>query len=277
MTEYERITNEYNKFIYNKYYKKYGLKTWDDWFIWSKHKPKGATYKTYNEVEKNVRSTKGQGGSSDFPRRGESNNDKRGKYITKPYDLQNLFSFNYKNMINEDPNVKFNKLMNLVFNHTFDDRKKQEEQNQFIETYNEMKGDGRLEIINTIYQKLSNYIIKNKLHSENVFVDGSVICNIAIMISNYMKNGKINYDYDFLNNIEKYNDDYDNRFHLWLILQCFTSKNKYYKKYIGKKYFVRDWWAICHLRHRHSNKDMKTKGQCCEFKDINGKYIYKQY
>ena len=38
-----------------------------------------------------------------------------------------------------------------------------------------------------------------------------------------------------------------------------------------------EWWAICHLHHRWSDKDMKTKGQCSGFKNENGKYIFKPY
>ena len=259
---------------------KYGKNRYN-WFLDCIHKKKGATNKSAQPYDPNLRSTKGNGGSTEMEHQGGDQGmprkvNKKFKFDPPPFDMQNLFDFNYEDMINEKPNKRFDKVMNLVFNHKYYTVSQIMEQKEWINRYNKIKETGELQSIKNFYQKLSNYIIKNKLHSKENWVDGSVICNIAIIISEYVKTGELKTDYDFINNINKYNEDDDYRFHLWLILQCFTSKNKYYKKYIGINY-IRDWWAICHLRHRHSDKDMKTKGHCCGFKDNNGKYIYKQY
>ena len=268
------------KLLYSPHFKTYyenpGFKTHFEWYEHELYKIKGATNNNENTDGPNVRHTKHQGGTSDM------NNDKKYdkiskdyiKYVPPRFDMENLFSFSYEDMFNETPNIKFNKLLNLVFNHKFDDIYKNIEQDKWIEIYNEMKNNGKINIVNSFYQRLSNYIKKNKLSKE--WVDGSIICNIAIIISEYLKTNELKFDYDFINNIEKYNNDDDYRYHLWLILQCFTSKNIYHKKYISNKY-IQNWWSICHLRHRISDKDMKTKGQCCGFKDNNGKYIYKSY
>lgn len=266
----EKIYNPETK----KFYDNPNISTRYEWNIWRKHVEKGATYKNYIENEPNRRKTKGQGGTTDLPPRDTELPRKYKKKILTPFDIEDLFSFNYDDMINSKPNKKFNMLMDLVFKHEFYDYNRDLEYSKYVEKYADMKENGELLILNDLYQRLSSYIIENNLGKENV--DGSIICNCALIFSDYMKNGSFNTDFNYLNNYNEYNSDDDFRFHLFLILQCFTSKNRYYIQYInGKK--IKEWWAICHLRHRFSKKDMKTKGQCSGFRDNNGKYIVKSY
>lgn len=264
----------------HKYFKNNGIKSRHEWNIICQHIIKGATYNlNFSDTKPNLRKTKGYGGTTDM---NIIRNDKEycnekneySKYVPQRFDMEDLFSFSYEDMINEKPNKRFNNLKNLVFNHDFDDEEKQAEYDRFVERYNSMMKDGSIDIVDDIYKRLSSYMKRNKISSK--WVDGSVICNIAVMIAEYVNTGIFKYDYDFINNIKSYNENEDFRFHLFLILQCFTSKNIYYKQYISGKY-IRNWWAICHLRHRYSDLDMKTKGQCCGFKDTNGKYIFKIY
>lgn len=242
-----------------------------EWWVNKEHVKRGATYNPNFKETPNLRSRKGEGGSTDMPH--PPSERKKNKIRTR-FNIEDLFIFDYNEMMQQEPNMKFNILYNLKFNHTFDDENKQAEYDENIEIYNELKESGEIEKVNNIYRKLSTYIKKNKLNRK--YVDGSIICNIALMVAEYMRSGVIRTDMDFLSNIKYYNADRMNRFHLFLILQCFVSKNQYFKQYISDVY-IRDWWAICHLHHRWSDKDMKTKGQCSGFKNTNGKYIYKPY
>lgn len=74
---------------------------------------------------------------------------------------------------------------------------------------------------------------------------------------------------------EEYEINEDAQFYLFLLKQCFTSRNRYYRKFIGGKY-VHDWWAICHIQNRNNKKDMKSKG-VCSIKNENGKNIFILY
>lgn len=266
--------NETDQKFFEKKYGNIGIKSRLQWYSYNLHKQKGATNKQAVSIDKHVRSTKGQGGSTDMSNKSNRKGNKNKKYIPQPFPLEDIFDFNYKDMIECEPDTNFNKVMNLVFNHVYDDIEKNIEQEKWIKRYNRLKRNGKLAIINDIYQRFSTYIKQN--HLSRKWVDGSIICNVAIMTGEYIRTGKYKYNYDFLNNITKYNENDNFRFHLWLIRQCFVSKNRFYHKYIAGQPDV-NWWAICKLQHRYSDKDMKTKAHCCGFKNNNGKYIYRKY
>ena len=242
-----------------------------EWWVYKEHIKRGATYNPNFIKTPNLRSRKGEGGSTDMPNHPIKHI--KHKELLR-FNIEDIFEFDYNDMLMQEPNMKFNILDNIKFNHKFDDENKQSEYNENIEIYNKLKESGEIEKVNNIYRKFSTYIKKNKLNKK--YVDGSVVCNVALMVAEYMRSGTIRTDMDFLSNIKYYNADRMNRFHLFLILQCFVSKNQYFKQYISNVH-TRDWWAICHLHHRWSDKDMKTKGQCSGFKNTSGKYIFKPY
>lgn len=266
---------EKDKEFFENKYSHLGINSRLQWYSYNIHKQKGATRKQNVKVDKHVRSTKGQGGSSDYPGNNKGYSGRKNKrYVPPPFAIENIFDFSYEDMIKCEPNKKFNKVLHLVFNHDYYDDEKNTEQEKWIEKLESLEDTGQLKTINEIYQRLSTYIKNNKLSRK--WIDGSVICNIAIMISEYLRCGYFNYDYDFLNNIQKYNENDDFRFHLWLLRQCFINHNVYFHKYIAGIPDV-NWWALFKFAHRYSNKDMKTKAQCCGFKDDNGKYIFRKF
>ena len=132
-----------------------------------------------------------------------------------------------------------------------------------------------LDKINFIYKRLSTYIKENDLSHK--MVDGSVICNIALMTRKYIDTGELDTSINFFNTIDD-NDYIDeiNQFHLFLIRNCFISKNRFFHKYINDKP-IKNWWAVCKLLHRHSDKDMKSKSLCEPFRNEIGKIIYRIY
>lgn len=260
----------------NKKYPGYDFKTRKEWYIYVVHKKKGATLRQDQPVDNNnTRAKKNTGaGSTDLPPHGHTDTGPYKKYIPPRLDMEKIFDFNYNDMLNCEPNKKFIKLNSLIFQHRFFNDEKQEQYNRFVEIYNELNNE-ELEKINYIYQRLSSYIIKNKLSRK--FVDGSIICNIALMTRKYIDTGEIDTSIDFFNKVEddEYMDEL-NQFHLFLIRNCFISKNRFFHKYINGDP-VKNWWAVCKLAHRHSDKDMKTKSLSEPFRNDIGKIIYKIY
>lgn len=250
----------------------------NDWYKYKIHKQKGATLKQFSPPNKNnVRAKKNTGGSTDYSNKNKYSilcDYERIRYIPPRLDMESLFDFNYSDMLECKPNTKFNIVKSLKFIHKFYNYKQQEQYNRFIDIYNNLTEE-ELNTINNIYQKLSTYIKENDLTHR--YVDGSVICNIALMISHYLQTGEIDTNIDFFNmlNDNDYLDEY-NQFHLFLIRNCFISKNRYYHKYINDRP-VKNWWAVCHLLHRWSDKDMRSKSLCEGFRNEEGKIIYHIY
>lgn len=254
--------------------KEKGVKSRYEHFVYKEHLKCGATYLT-NDLNKNRRGLKGGGSTTKGKRRGRRDSPNI-KFNPPRYDIENLFKFNYNDMLNCKPDTKFNKVKSLVFNHEYYNDEQNEEYQTFIEMYNNLSNK-ELNFINDVYQRLSTYIKLNDIDN-TIFVDGSIICNIALMISKYLKTGEIDTSMNYFNQMSN-NDcnlSIENKFHLFLIRQCFTTKNHYYKQYISDC-FIKDWWAICHIRRRHSDRDMRSKGQCSIFRDEQGKILYKDY
>ena len=245
-----------------KYYTNPGLKSREQWYEWRKHIEKGATYNMTIEDEgaKNMKRGKPSGSS------GEPNNDnkdKKGKYkkdfVPPRFDIEDLFPFNYEDMFNSKPNTKWDKIYKLNFNHEYYKPDQIDLYDYFIDLYHDWKEDGRLDKLNIISQKLSTYISKNHINSKN-FVDGSIICNIGLIVSNWIKTGQINIDIEYYNQmtIEELNEE-TNRFCLFILCQLFTTFPWYKHKYINGKP-NKNWWVINLVRHRETDKDFKSKG-----------------
>lgn len=244
-----------------------------DWYRKTIHNIKGATLRqnVVTEIDKEHVKTENGNGTTDYPKpKNPKPRNKNIKYIPPRKDIEDIFEFNYNDMLLCEPNEEYNKVKSLVFNHKFYNYDNQLWYYRMIDKYNELTNE-ELEKINIIYQKLSRYINENNLSRK--WVDGCVIVNIALIVDKYLKTGEYCTNMDFFNSIET-NDclDEDIQFHLFLITQCFISKNRYYHKYVAG-IPTTNWWAIVKLHHRRTDKDMKSKGKINNFKDENGKNI----
>lgn len=276
MTEFERITIGENNF-FSKKYKDYNIKTRHDWFVWKTNREYGETFNLINYNDKNHLNKQKGTGTSDYPSRNDDGKKEYTKFIPPRFDIENLFKFNYHEMFNYKPNKKFNKIYSLVFNHEFYNNDMNEKYQRFIEIYNEDLMNGNIDKINNICQRLSQYIKDNNICNEPNFVGGSIICNIALMISNYVKTETLDTSIDFIckMNDSEMNEEY-NQYCLFLLCQIFTSKYHYVDQYIcGMK--TKEWWRINLIRHRHSDRDMKSKGVIPKFTINSGEINYVMY
>jgi len=266
----------YDDWFFKDKYKEYGIKTRYEWFVWKRNREYGETFNLINYSDKNHLSKQKGTGSSEIVINEDTSNKERVKFVPPRFDLEDLFKFDYNEMFNYKPNKKFNKLYSLVFNHKFFNTDKDKKYQRYIEIYNNDIMNGNIDTINNICQKLSQYIKDNNINISK-YVGGSIICNIALMISNYIKTGILDTSIDFICKMteKEMNEEY-NTYCLFLLCQIFTSKYHYVDQYIcGKK--TKEWWRISLLRHRHSDKDMKSKGVVPIFTLANGEIQYKLY
>ena len=257
-------------------YKEYGIKTRYEWFVWKRNREYGETFNLINYSDKNHLSKQKGTGSSEIVNNEDTSNKERVKFVPPRFDIEDLFKFDYNEMFNYKPNKKFNKLYSLIFNHKFFNIDKDNKYQRYIEIYNNDLMNGNIDIINNICQRLSQYIKDNNINISN-YIGGSIICNIALMISNYIKTGKLDTSIDFICKMteKEMNEEY-NTYCLFLLCQIFTSKYHYVDQYIcGNK--TKEWWRISLLRHRYSDKDMKSKGVVPIFTISNGEINYKLY
>lgn len=257
-------------------YKDYGIKSRYDFYIWKTNKEYGETFNLINYVDKNHISKQKGTGSTDIFTENNGPSKQKVKIIPPRFDIEDIFKFDYNEMFNYKQNKKFNKLYSLAFNHSFSNDDKNKKYQRFIEIYDEDLMNGNIEIINNICQRLSQYIIDNDINMSR-YVGGSVICNIALMISNYIKTGELDTSIDFICKMSEkdMNEEY-NTYCLFLLCQIFTSKYHHVNQYIfGNK--TKEWWRISLIRHRYSDKDMKTKGVVPIFTMTNGEINYKFY
>ena len=276
MTEYERVTKNEDNFFKEKY-KEFGIKSRRDWFIWKTNKEYGETYNLINYSDKNyLKKQKGTGSSEVIPNE-EKSHKERVAFIPERYDIEDLFKFSYEELFSYKPNVKFNKIYSLVFNHKFYNIDKDNIYRRYIEIYNDDLLNGNIDKINDICQRLSQYIIDNDINMTK-YVGGSIICNIALMISNYIKTGILETDIDFISKMTEkdMNEEY-NSYCLFLLCQLFTSRYRYVDQYVYG-ILTKEWWRICHIRHRYSDKDMKSKGVCPRYNiNCHGEINYVLY
>ena len=259
-----------------KKYKKYNITSRSQWFKWKTNIEKGEVYNLIDNSEKDhISKTKGNGSSDVTP-------NKRPEYerIIKEqprFDLEDLHKFDYNILFDYQQNKKFNRLYTLTFNHDFFNDRQNEKYNEYVEIYEEDLENGNLEKINNICQRISTYIYRNDI-TNNKYIGGSVICNIALIISHYIKTGEKKTNIEFIceMSIDEMNETY-NSYMLFLLSQIFTAKYKYVTQYInGEK--IKENWRINHLRHRMSDKDMKTKGICPVYTMLsNGDINYQKY
>ena len=210
----------------------------------------------------NIKHTTG-GGSTKRQKNKSKNRKKRETFEPPPYNLEDIHKFNYNEMILCDEDKKFNKIYRIKFDHEFYNYAQIKMYKDIEKRYNEDLKNGNIDIINSFARKLSTYIRKNKLsinEDNHNYVEGSVICNIALMISKYMNTGSFDTDVKWICKLTvKDLNDFDNIYILFLLLQIFSCKYKYKKLYINDKCY-RDWWAINLIRRRDKNEDTRTLG-----------------
>ena len=238
-----------------------GIKSRYDFFVWKKNKEYGEIYNLINYKDRNHVSKQKGTGSTDVLSDSDNSNKEYTKFEPQRFDIENLFKFNYEEAFNYKPNKRFKKLYSLVFNHKFYNDKKNEKYNDYIKIYNNDLINGNIDKINDLLQRISQYIIDNNINM-NHYVGGSVICVIALMISNYINNGILNTSIDFICKMteKEMNEEY-NSYCLFLLCQVFTTKYHIVNQYISGS-LTKKKWKINLIRHRYSDKDMKTKGIC---------------
>lgn len=270
MREIQKVSHPQDDHWFANKYKDYGITCRYDWYVWKTNKEHGESWNFIADPEEDKNSiakTKGTG-SSDYDVGDEEavyDKKKRKKFVPPPFDIGDLFKFDYEAAFNYKPNKKFNRLFSLKFEHNFYNIDKDKKYQKFIEIYNEDLMNGNIDNINNLCQRISKYISDNNINMSNK-VGGSVICNIALMISKYIKTGVLDTDIDFICKMseEELNEEY-NMYCLFLLCQVFTSKYHYVNQYICNT-LIKEWWRICLIRHRNSDKDMKSKGIIPYFK-----------
>lgn len=260
MKENLKVIENWDKYCAQKY-KDYGITTRHEWWIWKTNKEYGEVYNLINYKDRNHVSKQKGTGSTDVLSDKDDSNKEYTKFVPQRFDIENLFKFNYKEAFNYKPNKRFKKLYSLVFNHKFYNNKKNEQYNDYIKIYNNDLINGNIDKINDLLQRISQYIIDNNINM-NHYVGGSVICVIALMISNYINTGILNTSIDFICKMtEKEMNKKYNSYCLFLLCQVFTTKYHIVNQYISGNLTKKNW-KINLIRHRYSDKDMKTKGIC---------------
>ena len=246
----------FDDWYFEEKYGKYGVKTRYEYHYFIK--PLISEYGISMIDSKMLKKTKGKGSHGEG--HGKGKNNKKIPFDPPRYDVENLFKPDYDLIFSYEKDRKFRKLYKLVFNHVFYNPESKKLYEHFHERYNNDIKNGNIDRINDICQRISRYIRDNGLSENQRFIDGSFICNIAVIISEYMKTGKINTDIKRINNmnVDTLNND-DNIYYLFLLSQIFTTKY-HYKKMFFKGRYIRDWWAICMIRRRITDKDFKSKG-----------------
>lgn len=254
----------HDDWFFEKKYGYLGIKSRYDFFVWKKNKEYGEVYNLVNYKDRNHVSKQKGTGSTDVPDNTDESNKEYTKFEPPRFDIENLFKFNYEEAFNYKPNKKFKKLYSLVFNHNFYNDKKNEKYNDYIKIYNNDLINGNIDKINDLLQRVSQYIIDNNINMDK-YVGGSVICVIALMISNYINTGILNTSIDFICKMteKEMNEEY-NSYCLFLLCQVFTTKYHIVNQYISGS-LTKKKWKINLIRHRYSDKDMKTKGVCPVF------------
>lgn len=254
----------HDDWFFEKKYGHLGIKSRYDFFVWKKNKEYGEVYNLINYKDRNHVSKQKGTGSTDVPDNTDESNKEYTKFEPPRFDIENLFKFNYEKAFNYKPNKRFKKLYSLVFNHNFYNDKKNEKYNDYIKIYNNDLINGNIDKINDLLQRISQYIIDNNINMDK-YVGGSVICVIALMISNYINTGILNTSIDFICKMteKEMNEEY-NSYCLFLLCQVFTTKYHIVNQYISGS-LTKKKWKINLIRHRYSDKDMKTKGICPVF------------
>ena len=286
-------------FLYK--YGRYGIHTRKEWFICKEnldiyelvydidyieklYKEKGATY-----INANLKSIKGRGSGGD-PTPGSSRETKK-RTTWSRYNVEDLYSFNYKEWLNSGRR-KYDKIYRIKFNHVFYDDIGRKYYRRFEEMYNEWLLNGKIDIFNEFVEKLDKYLTTNKLKTKNDYFDSSVICNIGLIISKYIKTGILEDNIDFIlkMNIQEMNGE-TNMFCLFLLFQIFSARQhsyiQYIKGYRRPKYIIDEEtgkkieipWKIIHcIRRRESDKDYKSKGIIPKFiLNEDGSYSFVLY
>lgn len=185
------------------------------------------------------------------------------EYTRQQFALEDIFAFNYDDMLKCEPD-KYKKWLYKIDNISFDRAKdiyKTEFRNKYLEfkyQYEEDKTNGNLEKIKDIACRLSTYILENDLNKGENFSDGGVICNIAIMISEYIRTGILDTN---IKRFESYTiehiNEYYNTYVVFILLNIFTCHQQCFDMTING-IVDREKWCINLFRRRLTNKTMSS-------------------
>lgn len=182
--------------------------------------------------------------------------------IIQKFELEDSFKFNYDDMLECEPDNHKSwlyKINNISF-----EREKlmygdlRDKYLSFYKQYNKDKSNGNLKKIEDIARRLSTYILNNNLNMKENYSDGGIICNIAIIISEYIETGILNTDIKRFKNytVEQLNGYY-NTYILFILLNIFSCKQRRRKMAI-KGFVIREKWYVNLFRRRITNRISRT-------------------
>ncbi len=278
-------------------YQRVNDKAYDDSFFYNKYKDVGITSRKEWFIVKNELFTNKEklfekhgisciGGNLMKPGSGKGPKDKRHKgkkrdesdHIIEKFELEKSFAFNYDDMLSCEPddnkewlykinNISFER-ERLMYGELRD--KYLSYQSQYIKD----QSNGNLKKIEDIARRLSTYILKNNLNMKDNYSDGGVICNIAIIISEYIQTGILDTNIKrFENYTVKQLNKYYNTYVLFILLNIFSCKQRR-KRMSIHGFVVREKWYINLFRRRITNCISRTTCVVPSFdRDIYGNII----
>lgn len=182
-------------------------------------------------------------------------------YEHKSYNLEDIIEVDYNELFNTecDKDKKFRKrLFEIKFDRYLIDPEKRDKYNNFASLYENDKNNGNLELINECFLKISEYANRKELKKDENYIDGGVICNLGIIISEYIKTGILNTDIDrFKHYSEKNLNEEYNTYIIFLLLSVFTCKYRRFQMLVDGV-VERKKWYINLLRRRYSNRHTRT-------------------
>lgn len=295
-SKYDRIDDKsYDDDWFADHYEEIGIKTRKEWFIWKNERmtkkeakkykldyehswqrqseiltnkilyhTMGATYLP-NDVGlgENLAPALNKKGSTDQ----EGNSDNEEELVNKKcLDERDIINvqyeqtgkFNYKEMLECNPDIKRIHLLNLGWPHDFYDARHNDIYRQIEEQYYEDRDDNTILKHLYVYQRLSTYIKEKSFNHEGAFIDGSVGINIGLMCASYVKTGKFDYDTNKLNKIIEENTiDFYDLYSIFIFYRCFTHRLHYANLYDGKRR-IREKWLQGLIQNRETDKDLKS-------------------
>lgn len=178
-------------------------------------------------------------------------------------EIYDVFSFNYDDMLSCKPcNHKkwINKVNNISFERKNDmyDGSFKDMYLKFEEQYLNDKKNGNFDKMLYVLLRLATYIEDNDLNKEEKFCDGGVICNIAIITSEYIQTGILDTN---INRFKYYTLEMLNSFYttyvLFIFLNVFTCRQQKRRMTINGE-IEREVWYVNLFRKRIINEPLRT-------------------
>lgn len=276
------VMTSYDDKWFNDNYSHLGITSRWEWFI--NDKPKvvskkrlfeemGATYLPNNiNLGENIAPNKNKKGSTDQ----ETEGNEDAVYTKKSHKIQNIkyedtSKFNYKEMLKCDRDIKRKHLLHLSWTHDFYDNLHNIIYEEIAEQYEDDVNSGDIYKHLEIYQQLSTYVKQQRFNHKDAHIDGSILINVALMCSSYVKTGNKIYDINKLNKIIEENTiDFYDLYSIFIIYRCFTHRLHYADLY-NDKYLIRKKWLQGLIQNRETDKDLKSVNKLFIIKKDNNK------